>query len=149
MLDMTLTCLELDDLLIVGAHMRYRGIDHLKRYVGGKGTRLWPAVEEGLTVFLKGLKRPCRIDLRTDQLWLVESRWNIVERNAELAAAVSRHQINWTLLLTGCQTILDVQKSLAGDIALFRKVVEIFHHPGSESQPVKDNLAGRADAAPD
>lgn len=126
MLHVTLTCLERADLLIVGAQMRYQGVDHLKQYVARKDSSLRAAVEEGLTIFLNGLKRPCRIDLRTDQCWLVESRWTADEPNEELAGAVRRHQITWTLLLPDCQAVVDVQERLAREIDLPRKVSKIF-----------------------
>jgi hypothetical protein len=126
MLNVTLTCLEREDLLIVGAQMRYQGVDHLKQYVARKDSSLQAAVEEGLTIFLNGLKRPCRIDLRTDQYWLVESRWTADDQKEELARAVRRHQITWTLLLPGCQAVVDVRERLAREIDLPRKVSEIF-----------------------
>ncbi|APG23947.1 ribonuclease H family protein [Syntrophotalea acetylenica] len=130
MLYVTLTCMEREDLLIVGAQMRYQGVDHLKRYVAGKENSLRDTVEEGLTFFLNSLKRPCRIDLRTDQYWLVKSRWTEDDSTPNLAAAVRRHQINWTLLLPDCKAILDAKHNLAGEIGLCRKISEIFFAPG-------------------
>lgn len=132
MLQMTFACLEQDDLLIVGAQMRYQGIDHLKQYVSRRDGSLRAIVEEGLTIFLNGLKRPCRIDLGTDQYWLVESRWADDKPNEELTAAVRRHQITWTFLLPGCKAVVDVQKRLTQETDLCRKAADILI-PGTVS----------------
>ncbi|ORJ61342.1 hypothetical protein [Geothermobacter hydrogeniphilus] len=126
MLQMIFTVTERGGALIVGAEMAYAGRTHVKRVVFPSGSSLSGAdrekkIEAGLMEILDQLKRPCRIDLKTDLYRLVESRWIALGKSR-----ASQHQITWSLVPPTSRTILKVQAELRRDASLVDAAEGIF-----------------------
>jgi len=113
MLQMLFTTVEREGQFIAGAAMRYQGREHIKKVVIPTTSPLSKVDRERMTAsaleeILGQLKRPCRIDLRTDHYRLLESRWAAQPKDS----LAGRHQITWSLVPPTSQAILGVQDEL-------------------------------------
>lgn len=107
--------------------MTYAGRTHLKKVIFPADPSPLSKVDrekkilEGLEEILARLKRPCRIDLRTDLYRLVKSRWTAPKRGF-----TGQHKITWSLVPPNSQIIEDVQAELRGTDAIIRAAEGIF-----------------------
>jgi len=105
MLQMIFTATEKESCLIVGAKISHAGRTHLKRAIFPFQCHLSDMDREkkigaGLKEILDQLKRPYRIDLRTDLYRMVKNH------------RIGQHQIAWSLVPPTSRIVEDVQVEL-------------------------------------
>jgi len=119
-------------IFVAGGLLRYRHEERVKRMVFLMEDDERRQAEEALTYLLETMKRPCRIDLRTDLFWLRQGQTG--QRGARpLAAAMNRHTITWTMVPPTSVLIESARSAICADAHLLECCQLLF----GEKSPVK------------